>query len=530
MGIIEDTKEYAIEIAETALNSFDKQARGNLQAPNGDENVRLFTAKGGSAVTLASGTRSAAVVYDPEASLRNGQMNVVVYERDSTDAVTAVQSVNLGRPTTEFLGVGLLSSGLKVFNSSGVDVIGGTQTAAVLTSVPRDASTLTSTSVANACGNHDRDLASGVISREDATLTMNLNEHFGKKLALVRDNTISNIVRRVWDDGTDARRTTAGSTVGYTVTTTLDATTSAKTGNEVGDTFVFDEDTCLVDTARLDADKNPLTFATFNVEVESYFKFNDPGSSGTPAVDQKYEFVFMGLDAANKVLARQALVDVTSITNAKVHDVTVKATINSPTVPIARAILQLTRTTVNVTDSLEAAETVSKITAFEETSDIPARPVHVCVFEGLNASATLNINSTALLCGVPDSTNVFIASALSRDRVYDYNAVEIFLRSVTRMMPRAFTVSGHGAVSKTVSAFYNDEETTIAFKAMSFDKVSSAIKQAAKLAKVGASDVRRIMDELEPVMRVAGTAASMLPGPVGTAGRMMRGGSDMMRM
>uniref|UniRef100_A0A2V0RBK0 Uncharacterized protein n=1 Tax=viral metagenome TaxID=1070528 RepID=A0A2V0RBK0_9ZZZZ len=494
MSSIEQTKAYAVAVAEASLGSFTKQARGDLEAPNGDENVRLYTAKGGSAVTLASDTTSAAVVFDPESSLRNGQMNVVVYERNASNAVAAVQTVSLGRSTNEFLSAGILSSGLKVFNSSGVDVIGGTQTAAVLTAVPRDISTITTTDVANFCSNHERDLVSGVVSREDSTMTMCMTDHFGKKMSLSRSNTLGNVVERSWDSSIGTRLTTEGENLMKVGSRTMVATASGATNAEI----LANENRRLIDTNFLSAGNNPLTLATYNATVEARIVMNDPGS----AVAQfKINVRALGVDAAGTVVAEVNLTDILTTAASSVYTFSAATTLTSATTPIHRVILGLVSTSSDVTDTLRAADSSAVVKAFEETADIPARPIHVCVFEGLNASATLNINSTAVMTGVPDSTNVFISSAGSVSRVvYDTNLVEMFLRSVSRVLPRAHTITGHGAMEKAVMAVFGSEDIKLSFQAMSFGDVIKKLSGAGKFAKATIRDVSDIAKEVEPIL------------------------------
>lgn len=526
---IKDTKEYAIEVAETALSGFDRQVRGDLQAPNGDDNVKMFTAKGGSAVTLDTNTTSAAVVFDPEASLRNGQLTVQVYERKSDASVHKTQSVNLGRPTTEFISAGVLSSGLKVFNSSGVDVIGGTQTAAVLTSIPRDVSTLTSTSVANACANHERDLASGVVSREDSTLTMAMTGHFGKAMALTRNNTLTNIVKRTWDDGIGTRRNTDDTRLTHKVDTDLAVGIASDANYPLTDAKILDDADAqggdkvrIVDTARLSSANNPLTLATFNAEVDVFVTFNDTDLTNT---GQGYFGRILGLDSAANVVASKDVTDRLEVTDGQKIDIRFSGSITSSTMPIARVVVAITHTSIAATDSLFVTDSHAMVSAYEETADISARAIHVCVFEGLNSAATLNINSTAVLTGVPDSTNVFISSTGASPDVYDTNMVEIFLRSITRVMPRAFTIDGHAAVEKVVSAMYLGEEVDVAFKAMSFKSVAEKLKELAAMAHARSKDVPRLLDSIDKV----GSALALMPGPMGTAGSAMRGLAGMGR-
>uniref|UniRef100_A0A2V0RC97 Uncharacterized protein n=1 Tax=viral metagenome TaxID=1070528 RepID=A0A2V0RC97_9ZZZZ len=521
MSIVERTRAYATEVAETALNGFDRQARGTLPAPNGDENVRLFTARGGSAVTLAAGTRSAAVVYDPEATLRNGQLAVYIYERSATDAVTAVQRVALGRSSDEFISAGILSSGLKVFNSSGVDVIGGTQTAGVLTSVPRDISTLTTTDVANFSPNHERDLVSGVVSREDATMTLALTEHLGKKMCLARANTTSNLVKRTWDDGIGTRRTTSGESLGPSAVTAFASIgTGVRTAQQVLDAPQFH----LLDSNNLSASNNPLTLATFNVDFSVHVEFDDSNAADT---SYRMDLKALAIDASGTIITSIDMTDVTNVTADQSFMCIARGSLTSSTVPIARVVVGVDRTQQSFTTlDYKPAFSTNSISAYEETADVAARPIHVCVFEGLNASATINVSSYAVLTGVPDSSNVFIASAQEDDNdVTDFNSVEIFMKSVIRSLPRAFTVSGHGEVTRNLTAMYNSEEVDVAFKAMSFGDVTRGVRKLGSLAKGTAKDLPHLLSELKPYVELAGTGMSMMPGTAGRVGAMVQAGA-----
>lgn len=525
MTVIEKTKVYAAEVAEAALNAFNKQARGDIPAPGNAENVRLFTAKGGSAVTLSNETVSAAVVYDPEASLRNGQLSVMVYERKADSTIKAAQVVNLGRPSEEFLSVGVLSSGLKVFNSSGVDVIGGTQTSAVLTSVPRDISTITSTDLANFTANHERDLASGIVSRDDATLTLSMSNHFGTKMCLSRPNTTGNLVRRAWDDGIGARRTTTGESLGPTANSDIEPLGStirsdAQVIAGLASNNVAMLGANVLDSNNLTGSNNPLTMATYNIAFTCHSVYTGIGT--TPDPDFSHDYVALALDASGVVLARKDMRYITPVTNGASIVMITTGSLTSLTKPIHRVIVAATREQANQgAGTYSVGNSSAELEAFEETSDIPARAVHVTVLEGLNVSATINLNSFAVLTGVPDSSNIFISQSVSDDSVYDNNAVEIFLRSVARVMPRAFTIGGHGAFSQKLTAMYGDESMNISFQAMSFDRTVERVKHFGKLAKLAGKELASAIEKAEPFLSTTGRTMSMLPGPAGAVGEMM---------
>jgi hypothetical protein len=285
----------------------------------------------------------------------------------------------------------------------------------------------------------------------------------------------------------------------------------------------------LIDTARLSDAFNPLTLATYSADVEGYVEFNDPGSSAT--TNQRVDFKIYALDAADNIIASNLVIRRETFIDNKGTGIHFVGSVTTETKPISRIVVGIvTIGTADIDNVTVATNTTAKITAYEETADIAARPIHVCVLEGLNASATINLNSSLVLTGVPDSTNVFISSAASGDvAVYDSNMVEIFLKSVSRVMPRAFSVEGHGALTRTLDAFYGSEPVSISFKAMSFEDVRKGVQKAARLAKKTGSDLTAALAEIEPMLRGMGMPLSTLPGPAGMAGNLMLAGADMGR-
>jgi hypothetical protein len=370
-------------------------------------------------------------------------------------------------------------------------------------------------------------MVSGVVSREDSTMTMSMTEHFGKKMSISRSGMLSNVVLREWDDGIGSRETTLGSSLSPVVDTTI--TYLPGTGAVTTATALLNPTQLIVDSDRLDNDKNPLSLATYHASVTGYCRFDDPGASATFF---QATFRIIALDAAGNVLAENDVRDITSISSASDLDMTFSGDVTSTTVPIARVVVALIQTNPAITEVLMSGDSNSKfkLSAFEETSDIAARPIHVCVLEGLNSAATINIGSTAVLTGVPDSTNVFISSANAVPKIYDFNAVDIFLKSITRVLPRAFTTAGHGLVERRVVGLYNDEEVEISFRAMSFGGMTNKITKMYDAAKALGRDIQDVAKHLEEPLGAGAEALSMLPGTAGAVGRGMAVGANAARM
>jgi hypothetical protein len=282
-----------------------------------------------------------------------------------------------------------------------------------------------------------------------------------------------------------------------------------------------------LDTARLSAANNPLTLATYTVDVNAYLQWQ--------AADRDVPAYFISakvyaMDAAGTIVDTSNVDDRVNI-DTQAFDASFRCTLKSTTTPIARVAAVAVYNNSNMTtDLVSNGQTHMVVTAYEETADVPARPIHVTVLEGLNLGATLNLSSFAVLTGVPDAANVFISpSTTSTESVYDDNAVEMFLKSVSRSMPRAFTIAGQESTGRQLQAFYGDEKLEVAFKAMSFSEVGSELKRIGKYAKRGTKELMHVMRELEPLMD-RGSAMAGLPGPAGFIGSGMAAGASLARM
>jgi hypothetical protein len=276
----------------------------------------------------------------------------------------------------------------------------------------------------------------------------------------------------------------------------------------------------------LDDAYNPLTFATYGAKVDVRLLWAE--NMTTSGVSQS-TFVVYGLDSADNIVASNVVRAKVSITNANTPEAVFSAGVVSTTAPISRVIVYYALQEGDIPDTLSANST-AVITAYEETADVPGRPVHVCVFEGLNSTATINIASAATMSGIPDSTNVFIGSTgKATPEVYDDNAVTMFLKSVARVVPRAYTIAGLNSVEREVTALYGDKEVTVAFQALSFRKIMRGIRSIAKVAKVPAKEISSYV--IRPIEEKAREIASVLdyvPGPrAAIAAQALRVGSDM---
>lgn len=506
-----DTEDYAYEVASYAINPFSSQVSGSVLAPMNDDNSRLFSSKGGASVILGNATRSAVVMFDPEGSLRNGQLRAIVYERNAADTVVAQQTVPVGRASSDFLAAGVCSAGMKVANTSGIDTISGTQTAGVLLSVPRDVTTMSGTDLTNFSLDHERDLAMNVVSRDDSTMTVATTPHFGSRMSMTRTNTNANVIRRSH---------TSSTVVGENMI--ADNGTVLPQYATVADALAGSSALLALDTGRLGTANNPLTLATYSADISMTLVVSDtdaPNASGTFNIHVRFKIV--ALDAANNVLDTDEVYysQPETLQNQNMAYV-VQSSLASNTSPIHRIIVYTidiaSAAALTVSNPTGQKQSAAVVTAFEECSDIPVRPIHFCILEGVNAGASLSINAGGLIAGVPDSDNAFISTGLNATgKVVDSNLVGMFLKSVARSLPRAYTLDGHGAVERQITGFFNEKEMSLALRAMSFDTISRAVKKTTKLAKKARKAVSGAVEVLEPFLEAGGAAAMATGTPMG---------------
>jgi hypothetical protein len=164
-----------------------------MASPGSASGARIYVSEGSGTISAIDDTvKNIVVVYDPEATLRRGQAQMIVFERNSAGVVKKVSAVKVGRSSTDFLAAGVVSSALTVKNTSSVDQIAGAQTQATLYSVPKTIKSLTASDLLQFATDKDSHLISNVTSKMDHTVTNSPTDHNGVSMALLRDKAFSN--------------------------------------------------------------------------------------------------------------------------------------------------------------------------------------------------------------------------------------------------------------------------------------------------------------------------------------------------
>uniref|UniRef100_A0A2V0RBE5 Capsid n=1 Tax=viral metagenome TaxID=1070528 RepID=A0A2V0RBE5_9ZZZZ len=488
--IKDDTEKYVGDLCTLIANPYQKSVSGKMTAPSSTSGASIYVAEGSGTVSCAAGTRSAVVVYDAEASLRRGQPAVLIFQRDSTDAVTVVSKINIGRPSTDFLSGGVISSTLTCANTSSLDDIAGSQTQAVLYSVPKGVSDLTATDVLQFTSDKDMHLVSNISSKADKTRTYGITEHNGSNSALLRDNARSNLVE-IEHNVTASTQASQGF---IAPAVNLAATTGSFLTNIANALFYSKRDTT----------KSPFSLASY----VGHLSINTELLVSSSAAFAEGTLICIAMDAAGVVLDS---VDVSiNITNAtdlvqnEKFDFALDVNLTSATVPID-SVAVFVKASGSAVLQRSTGVTSGRVSATEETADIPGRPIHFTVFEGLNPSASINVHGANILSGTPDSANAFISGGGGAgEDVYDYSMVNNMLLTFKHTFPRAYTGMGADIAAMALREWFELEGMSIAMEAKSFKRIGKAFKKLIKGAKQARSTASKIADVAQPIMQEGG--------------------------
>lgn len=497
-SIRSDTGRYVGELCKVMASPYQKAVSGRMAAPSSTNGAVLFVSEGSGTVscestgTSATTTASAVAVYDSEVTTRRGQSAVLIFQRNASGTVIKVNKVNIGRPSTDFLAAGIVSSTLTSANTSAMDNIAGSQTQATLFSVPKEVASLTSTDVLQFSADKEKHLVSNISSKADTTITNVISEHNGAAAALLRDGARSNLVEV---EIAVAAGTQAAQGFIATGAALIDANHSSSWTAPLGGNYYGNIQHAVWDSKRV-AGVSPFTLATYKSHLN--LTLHLAGSSFDGAT-----FVAVAMDAAGDVLDTVDIECDTGATVGSDFDYNLDVGLESTTFPIDRLAVFVK---VYAGGTLQRATGTSsgRVTAIEETADISGRGIHFCVFEGINSGASLNFHAANVIAGIPDSTNAFIASGTGTDEVYDYGIINNMLLTFKHTFPRAFTGLGAEVATQALADWFELEGMEYSMQAMSFGRIGKAFKQVIPAVKKLRSGASTAADLVKPVLKEGG--------------------------
>jgi len=498
MSIVEDTRDYATAVGEGMLFPSKVAKLGSHSAPMNDDNVSLYPMSATMAHTVAATTNKAVIIYDAEVSLRNGQTTAYVVETDASGVITKVTARNVGLPSTEHLSAGVVSSSLSVVNTSSEDSIAGVQSAAVLYSPPRFLGDLDSNQLATYTINEAKNLKAGVQSKIDGTFTQAVTHHYGTKMGFLRKNAISSSVR--------STNIFTGGGMSSALLQTGDIADGIDSGTYDSTYWWFSS-----------GNSSAFTFATHSVRVSGNVGIKSDFDGVTEAEETltNVSLQIVLLDEAGKYIASETVAHkYLSQKDLPETSVSIDAVFLNVSRPIKRVVALWSSDRSGV-DAIEMTPIGGgannlNIETYEATGDIPVRPVHVHIVEGLNASASLMLKATSLLASIPDSTNAKASRSLMHDKIVNSNQVEIYLKQLTRAVPRAMTINDADFLYAVLRNWQQRVEVDDALIAMDFSFLAPLVSQVGSAIQQGSRDVNKFLDTAIPIAREAARVADTL--------------------
>lgn len=519
-SIKDDTVKYVGDLCTLIANPYQKSVSGKMVAPSTAGGSAIYVSEGSGTVSCDANTRSAIAFYDAEASLRRGQPAVVVYERLANGTVHKANRINIGRPSSDFLAGGVISSTLTSANTSGLDDIAGSQTQAVLYSTPSSASSLSATDILQFTTDKDMHLVSNISSKADNTRTFAITEHTGQASAVLSAGARSNQVEIEYSVSA-----TSAAQQGFAAATQVFAKVPAKSNSDSPYVSYNTLASSAIYNSKLDAAYSPFTLATY----VSHLSLNIPFQVSGATVFASGVLAVVALDAAGGILEKvDVAVDIQGdplAENVK-FDFALDVNLTSATLPIDQVMvfLESSESTDSSVDNsggiLKRSNDVAsgRIAATEETADIAGRPVHFAVFEGLNGGASLNFHAANIIAGTPDSQNAFISGGAGSEEVYDFSLVQNMLLTFRHTFPRAYTGLGSEVATMSLKAWFEMEGMDVALEARSFKKIGKTFRKLLKNAKQARSVASDAANVAQPMLREGGALlASGMFGPEGQA-------------
>jgi hypothetical protein len=493
-----ETAEYSFQLGKMLMDPIFSPTGGRYSVPGDYVTSLLYNQVGISSKVIEDATTSAIVLFDAEASVRNGQTCARLLERDASNQVIKETVITAGTPSTDFITVGVMSSSMMCSNTSGEDFISGTQSAAVLYSAPSQLRYLTSSDLQNIVQDKDRDLLNNMSSKGESTYTACPTNHFGLKTGLTRGSITSNrllITKQVigknrslnpglsntiepWGNFYDSDLiesdnpftfATYSARASYEVTMTVE---DDSIGDQSDRTFIM-----LAYVRAYSADGTLL----YSMPIESSaseMKYDTQSSNGTSHTGRAHFKGTLELrgQGANK--------------SRPVARVTISVGEN----PIRRSNDSSGNIRPGIIGNLsfmEIDDALVVIDGVEEVDDVPLRPLHVCIFEGLNSNATLTVHCGAAVTGVAASENVAVSSQGRDTAGVDMIRVKDYLSTLSTSMPHVFTYSGKELTMKLYGGM-PDEGLPRVLEAKSFDVLKRGFNKFKKVAK----QVKKTSDRL----------------------------------
>lgn len=524
------TNDYVKSLFAMMLNvDHARSLNGRLASPT-NPNTNIWLCEGIASPTLVVGATSFTTVFEPEITLRSGQLSCTLYEFNSARELISERVITASAPSTEFSAMGVICASMQVKNTSSTQDTAGSLTIASVNFEPKQVHNLSQTNLIQK-SNYPTDVTS-VDMRTDGAGGFCMTSHIGEKLSTTEALTVSNrsevTTHWVMKPSTNTAGTTAAggapNKVGWSqwAENFLDGGTPTAARDEVTNsakTRIWDSKYC-VDIGQPDVFKHSTRGARIKFETRMKMGQGD------------YDFCCVILDHAGNIMASEIKTQAafgSSETSAYIkHSISLDFEFAQMPKAIGRAFIYcsalstadlsyITASSGSIatgdadegvgSDSVNSPTGEVTVTSISQDSDIPDRPILVSVGEGVNALASIKISIQALVGAIPSSSNTFVSGSLSRDNGVNDTAVQGYLKTVGKMVRRTYALSTAEEYANTIGSIHNMPEHSELLEAFSFSDIAKAVSSAARMGYDAVRRAQGYIRSAKPIIKNISTVS-----------------------
>lgn len=417
------TAEYVAQLMLAMNDPSTKNVQG-LPAPMTTHNSVIYTGSGSRSHITTSNTTRVVVFFDPEVSLRTGQCRAILVEYSNGGAVLSQTSIDCGRSSSSYTAAGVIFSALSVSNGSSLNELSGQQTQAVVYTLPKTQFDHTQSSLGNLVMRRHADMVTSHCA-EGGTRSFAPSEHIGNNITVCND-----VYTRTSEMRSYYRLSTEEPATGFNA-----VNVAAFSGIS---TTIWDSK-LVTSPQQLTLPNGDLKSGAYGFDLSLTFRISD--TSVIVASNESFLFTVMAYDHAGGLLVGENLANSVPAAATSANKATLNMTVSKyVSTPIARIVIMVANTSgVASGASYDYASVTLQL--INETGDIPCRPIHYCVMEGLNPSASINVRTDALFSAIPSEDNVSLATFPASMSNLDDSMIKVMFRSMFSTFSRACLIS-----------------------------------------------------------------------------------------
>lgn len=463
-----------------AKQLLDPGSIANGQRWTGFTGQNLYKSTTNATIATDANTKSVVAVMSPQISQRNGQHNIVIYERNNSGQVISTSEIPIGPElSTVFDNASVVTATLSAQNVNGSDSKAGKITSTVLRDANKRHALLSTSELATKTREEIV-----VVDAYEGVRTFLVSEDCGKKSVKIRkpnetknlfQQQVANVERtKMFFDATgndvngfaDGTVSTGSDIVFFD--TGLLKTAAVTGGRNFSEFFIQDH----VHDISLSGDFGFVASGAVTGAIVTVQVFNDHDTVNSPTPTASHVFN-INADVANTEEAVFAIPEVV------LHSTT------------AIARVKVLIKAVGAGFEMQAQARHLTLDLITETADIPSTPTGIIIVEGLKGGDSLSFAGEIALVGSINANNAILdAPHTTSDTMIDVLAIERLLLAICNSVPKAMSISEYESFLNNLVMDFGTTDGLAAFSFGSVVNLAKRIKNAFKRAKGGYKKVK----------------------------------------